>query len=434
MGNKLQNEGIFVRSQSPGGRTLRVHSQSPVGWTPWICFVLFLTMISSLFFSRFLLSASMIAFILVSVIHPELKTQVRQFFSNPLLWGMSLLFFIPLLSGLWSIDNEQWIDIMRIKLPLLLLPFAFAGKWELTQKQWDWVGYFFIGCILAGSLWTFFQYLPESKTVDQHYLQAKTMVTPLENDHVRFSWLVSVAILLCGWFFIKQRAQRSAYLFLITGTWFIIFLHLLAARTGLFSFYLKVIITAGWLVTTRKKRITALILLAVFAILPVIAYKTIPSFHNRVSFFLYEKGFFEKLNYLPGGNDAMRFISMKAGIDLMKEHPIGGTGFGDIQAETREWYELNYPGMKDDDKILPGSEWLIYGAGCGWPGILVFTFCMLIPFFIKAREKLWWWLLNSTAAFSFLFDIGLEVQFGVFIYAFVILWWGKWLKVGKLNR
>jgi len=29
---------------------------------------------------------------------------------------------------------------------------------------------------------------------------------------------------------------------------------------------------------------------------------------------------------------------------------------------------------------------------------------------------------------SLLFDIGLEVQFGVFIYSFVVLWCWKWLE------
>ena len=29
---------------------------------------------------------------------------------------------------------------------------------------------------------------------------------------------------------------------------------------------------------------------------------------------------------------------------------------------------------------------------------------------------------------GFVFDIGLEVQFGIFIYSFIVLWWWKWLK------
>jgi hypothetical protein len=88
--------------------------------------------------------------------------------------------------------------------------------------------------------------------------------------------------------------------------------------------------------------------------------------------------------------------------------------------------------MIEADKIKPSSEWLMYGAGCGWPGILIFSFVMIVPFFIRTKNKLLWWFLNATAAFSFLFDIGLEVQFGVFIYSFVILWWWKWMETEKM--
>ena len=88
--------------------------------------------------------------------------------------------------------------------------------------------------------------------------------------------------------------------------------------------------------------------------------------------------------------------------------------------------------MLEADKIYPSSEWLMYGAGCGWPGMLVFTFIMAVPFLLPVSNKLLWWLLNSTVAFSFLFDIGLEVQFGIFIYSFIVLWWWKWLKTEKV--
>ena len=166
--------------------------------------------------------------------------------------------------------------------------------------------------------------------------------------------------------------------------------------------------------------------------LPLIAYKTVPTFQNRVKYFLYDKEYFEKAHYLSGSTDAVRVISLKAGWNVMKEQPAAGVGFGDILIKANEWYDVNYPQMIEADKIYPSSEWLMYGTGCGWPGFIVFSFIMLIPFLVKTNNKLLWWLLNGTAAFSFLFDIGLEVQFGVFIYSFIILWWWKWLSAEKV--
>ena len=73
---------------------------------------------------------------------------------------------------------------------------------------------------------------------------------------------------------------------------------------------------------------------------------------------------------------------MNAGWRVMNGHPVTGVGFGDISSETNNWYAINYPQMIATDKIYPSSEWLIYGAGCGWPGFLLFTVIMLVPFFI----------------------------------------------------
>ncbi len=34
--------------------------------------------------------------------------------------------------------------------------------------------------------------------------------------------------------------------------------------------------------------------------------------------------------------------------------------------------------------------------------------------------------LASTVSLNFSFDVALEVQYGVFLYAFTLLWWWKW--------
>lgn len=409
-------------------------------WRSNIIFALIVIMMAALFLSRALLSVSMIAFVTFSFFHTGIKRQLSHFISSPLLWGMSLLFFIPFLSGLWSEDKKEWAEIVLIKLPLLFLPLAVAGHPgsncnQLQKKQWERLGYFFILLVTAATCWCMFHYVSNATVINESYLRAKSMLTPLENDHVRFSWLVCVGILLAGWLCSIKRKESKLFScsLAIIAFWLIIFLHILAARTGLISFYIMATGTVGWLFFKKPGPIAVagyyrLAILMVVIALPFVAYKVIPTFQNRVKYFLYDKEFFEKANYLPGSTDGVRIISLKAGWKLMQEQPLTGTGFGDILLNSKKWYGAYYPQMIEEDKILPSSEWMMYGAGCGWPGFILFSLVMLIPFFIKTSNNFLWWLLNSTAAFSFLFDIGLEVQFGVFIYAFIILWWWKWLE------
>ncbi|MBL7723356.1 MAG: O-antigen ligase family protein [Chitinophagaceae bacterium] len=405
--NKLQNEGRNT-----------------------IIFILIIIMMTALFVSRSLLSVSMMVFILVSFSHSGLKKQLRTFLQIPLLWGMSLLLIIPLLSGLWCDDKQQWLDIIRIKLPLLFLPLAFAGPIVITKKQGELLAYIFIALITTGTLWCMYHYLQHANEVNEGYLKAKSILTPLENDRVRFSWLLSVAILLAGWLAIKKQKEKktiSVVLMIVTG-WLVVFLHILAVRTGLVSLYLILLVSAIWLIIKKINWRYSISLLVLLIVLPLIAYFFIPTFQNRLKYINYDFEYFKKAHYLPGGNDAIRVISVRAGWEITKDNPVAGAGFGDILAEAKKWYELNYPQMTEEDKIYPGSEWMMHGAGSGIPGLLIFTIVMFIPFFVQVKEKLLWYLMNGTSAFSFLFDIGLEVQFGVFAWSFIVLWWWKWLK------
>jgi O-antigen ligase len=399
-------------------------------WRKQLLFYSIIAMLAGLFCSRVLLSISMMLFVTVAFFHKDIRSHLRQFFRSPLLWSMSLLFILPLLSGLWSDDKKEWLDILQVKLPLLALPLAFAGPFTFSKQQWHSIAYFFIGLVAAGTLVSVSRYISNMDAVNQSYLKAKTMITPLGNDHVRFSWLVSITVLLSGWMIWKTRQQNRvvAIVLGLISSWLIIYLHLLVARTGLFSLYIILFITGGWLIFKKIKPVLGMVFLLSLLLLPFVAWYLFPSFQNRVKYFMYDYRYAREVHYLQGGNDAVRVISLRSGWNVLSQHEWIGVGAGDIPVEIRKWDQQTYPGILEADILYPSNEWLIYGLIAGWPGVLIFTGILLVPFFSRKRNRLMWWLLNSTVAGSFLFDIGLEVQFGVFIYAFIVLWWWKWLE------
>lgn len=401
-------------------------------WRIHTLFYCIIAMMTALFFSRAMLSVAMMFFVAASFLHKEPREQLRRFVSSPLLWGMSLLFFLPLISGLWSGDKTQWLDTVRIKLPLLFLPLAFAAPFSFTQRRWNMLAWIFILLVLGGTCWSFFHYSANAAAINEGYLSAKSMITPLGNDHVRFSWLISLAVLFCGWLYFRGGLKVwEKYFVMAVAVWLIIFLHLLAARTGLLSFYTGLLIVVAWLIQNRLSRLYGLTLLLVCLALPLIAYYTVPTFKNKVKYFRYEWEHISGSGYLPGSNDGVRLISMKAGWSIMKENPALGVGFGDVMPASRVWYGSASPQMLESDKIFPSSEWLMYGAGCGIPGFILFTGIMCIPFFTRTKHGLTWLILNTTAALSFMADIGLEVQYGIFTYSFIVLWWWKRLTPEK---
>lgn len=382
-------------------------------------------MLLGLLVSRALLSIGMISFLTFTCLHKNFFRQLRTFFSTPFLVAISLLFFIPFISGLWSHDVQEWMIRTRIKLPLFLLPLAFAGNWKLSHKQWNRIAYFFLVLIFAGCCWSLYQYLGNFSVIHNEYLKAKMIPTPLENDHVRFSWLVCMAVVTCVLIFKKAKEKMWRIVLGVLMVFFIIYLHVLAARTGLLSFYIFLLFFVLHLIQSAKPK-QVVVVCSLLVLLPVAAWWLLPTFQNRLRYNVYDFSFVAKQTYLPGANDGNRMLSLKAGWAVLNEHPLG-VGVGDVIHETNEWYTAHVPNMLESDKIYPSSEWLFYGGAAGWAGFVLFTAIMLTPLFVKTKTFRFFWIaLNVLAAFSFLFDIGLEVQFGVFIYAFLVLWWWKW--------
>jgi O-antigen ligase len=367
----------------------------------------------------------MMFFIAATCLHNELISQLKCFVRSPLLVGIALLFFIPFISGMWSSNFQEWLDVIRIKLPLLLLPVAFAGKWQFTGTQWHLLASIFVLTLIIACCWSLYNYAQNTGHFNEAYLRAKTITTPLADDHVRFSWLVSTGVAVA---LIALHKTSSLYIKLFLSAALILFtvyLHILSVRTGLVSFYTIIFFLFLQLFLSGKQKWTLLIM-PLLIIIPIAAWFFVPTFKNRISYMLYDLSFIRNNTYVPGTSDGNRVVSYRAAWNIMKDN-FFGVGAGDIREQTNNWYNRNVPSMKETDKLLPSSEWFMYAGFAGWPGIILFTCSMVVPFLLKPRKhKYLWWSLNATAAISFLFDIGLEVQYGVFLYPFIILWLWRW--------
>jgi O-antigen ligase len=394
----------------------------------WALFGSMVLMMASLLISRGALSVSTILFLLLAIVRKDFRQQWKTFLSHPFLLFFTLLFFIPFLSGLWSENLAKWSDVVRLKLPLLFFPLAVAGSWQFSQRQWLLVAVFFLGVTTIGCVWSLLHYLQNAAAVHEGYLRAKTLLTPLENDHVRFSWMVSVAAMTCFLLLHLIKQKVLGILLGVLAAFFIIYLHVLAARTGMISLYIFLLLYAGWALLKKRSVQTAAIVFALFISLPVLAYFTVPTLQNRIRYLVYDLSFVQKAQYLPGTNDGARVMSLKAGWQVLQQNPFG-VGAGDVMHEANKWYAANVPDVLETDKFYPSSEWLLYGAFAGWPGVLLFSIIMFLPFFVSIKQhKIVWIAIHATAAFSFAFDMGLEVQYGIFLYAFITCWWWKWLR------
>jgi O-antigen ligase len=395
-------------------------------WRTPSIFITIIILLISLFISRAVLSIATAAFVALCFFHNSIWQQLRSFFRSPFLVSISLLFFIPLLSGCWSSNTSQWLAVLRVKLPLLLFPIAFAGAWQLSVKQWRIIAYCFLLLICMACCWSFFQYMQDSAAINESYLRAKTIPVLLGNDHVRFSWLVSIAVATAALLISKETktAYKTGLIALLL--FFVLYIHVLSARTGLILTYLFLFCWTINMVIQQGK--SWFIILAGVVIVSVASWYLFPTLQNRLRYNRYDLSFVLTETYLPGTSDGNRALSIKAGRHTLQQHPWAGVGAGDVWDTTRKWYATHVQGMLPADQLYPSSEWLVYGNIAGWPGLILFTICMLIPLCIKIPNRFFLVMLQSMAAMGFLIETSLEIQYGVFIYAFTILWWWKWLQ------
>jgi O-antigen ligase len=401
-------------------------------WKKKLIIISMIAMILGLLFSRALLSSGLIIFLLLTTFNLQFPEQTRIFFRSPVLWSISLLFIFPYIIGLWNEDRVQWMQVLQIKLPLILLPFGFAGISNFDSKDWRRIAWLIILTSLVASGWSLFQYFRDFETIHAAYLRSAVIDTPMDNDHVRFSLFITIAILTALRLLIAEReglTKNQIIIIWVSVIFLVIYLHILAARTGLICFYFSAMVLSIWRLGRKKDKWQVGLFITFLVILPVAAYFILPTFKNRVSYLRYDLRFVQKDAYQKGSNDGNRFRSIRAGIAVFQSRPLTGVGFGGLRSATDNWYNQHYPGMAESDKILPCSDLIVQGAAGGIPGILVFCIAIFIPMFIPGlRKNIFWIILNGCFLLSYLFDMGLEVQYGVFMHAFIIPFYYFYLK------
>ncbi|MBT8191677.1 MAG: hypothetical protein KJO29_14695, partial [Bacteroidia bacterium] len=77
----------------------------------------FLVLSIGLLYSRFMISLGMIFFLVGALWDGNLKEKFGRFLNNKYYLAVTGIFFIFLISGLWSENTDYFLNRMRIKLP-----------------------------------------------------------------------------------------------------------------------------------------------------------------------------------------------------------------------------------------------------------------------------------------------------------------------------
>ena len=376
-----------------------------------------------LVFSPVVLSVASILAVVVLVldprrgINPDWRAGMRYVGRSSLFWGLTGLYLVMLVSIWQTQDWSYLLDRLRIKLPLLLLPIAWAAllpRPTATPRPTalgETVLCAFVALVVAGVL---VNYALHFREINALIVQSHPMPVPRQN-HIRFSLLVALAAVIG----LHGGLQFGSRWLLSLGGFLFIGLHLLAVRSGLATGYVGMAIVLVWSSVHRGRYRELLLGLVVLLLLPVLAYLTVPTFRTKLQYMRYELLHRDPTQDTGEYSDAGRLTSIRLGLAVWREHPLLGVGYGNLRHATDEKYAEVLPGVPGK---RPHNQFVSALAAGGVVGFALTVGCFLLIGFGGGRWRdplffaLWTMLLLSC-----LVENTLETSVGVTLFTITCL-------------
>ncbi len=383
-----------------------------------------------LIYSRFLLSLSMFLWLIASLkskreesifqhsVLQKVTNYFTDFFKNKDFIVVTLFFFTVLISGFWSEDMRYFSERLRIRLPFLLMPLAFAWLVPISKKIYHTTFYFLIALLSLTMIGVLVHYSQDFEAINESLLRGKNIPVPM--NHIRFSLLLAFSTIV-GFIlwkkedFDKQWKKNSlmaSIIFLFAS------LHILAVRSGIACFYLTVIMLGVRYIFLSKKYFLIVALLVFSIGIPSLSYVFFPSIKKKVEYAFFD---FEQFRAGNGANysDAERIGSIMAGLKVGNDSPILGCGYGDLEKEVSIAYKEVFPQEKEPK--IPHNQYIMTYAGLGTIGLFIFLFAYLFPIFYKKNyQEPIFLALNIITGLSFMVEGTIETQVGTAFYVYFL--------------
>lgn len=198
--------------------------------------------------SEFLMSISFIILALAWLVNGPKRIQWNAVVKNKLVWSGLILFLIPLVSLLWTENYSFSFNDLRIKLPLLLIPF-FIASYELKEKNFFILLALLIGSTFVGSIILFinYHYFMDGKLQDLREIS-------IFISHIRYSLIIDICIYILIYAAIKWRNKYSIIAILM-ALWFIYFIFFLGSGNGFIGLLLILVFGIALLLFKSPYRI-----------------------------------------------------------------------------------------------------------------------------------------------------------------------------------
>jgi O-antigen ligase len=204
--------------------------------------ILIWVMVASLPLSKYLASATQILLVIVWLAEGNFSEKWRRIKASPQILIFTLIFFVPLVSMIYTTDIAWGLHDLKVKLPLFFMPLVLGSIKPLDKNELRAILGGFVVAVLIGALVSLSIMLgfgPAKYTSDRQ--------TIIFISHIRFALMVVLAIFILFYYaFDQQTPARITFILVPCALSLIVFLFLLKSLTGVI-----ILIIGGMLLALR---------------------------------------------------------------------------------------------------------------------------------------------------------------------------------------
>ncbi len=338
-------------------------------------------------------------------------------------FSFAALYILYLIGMLYSKNLGYGFFDLQVKFSLILFPLIFATiDWDFPfQKLVSNVFKAFIaGCLtvtLILLVMAFYDYIRFGDPAVFFYSQFTRIIHP---SYLAMYMNLAVSIIACSLIRNDHRLTiKIRVLQVMLLLYFTLVTFLLNSKAGIFSLmFISLIIIIYYLVVYKRIwkgilvfLLSLIVFFALFTFFPNIAER----FKKTQSVLSEQKeGTPEKME-----SNSERLIIWKAGLQVIRKHPVFGVGTGDVKDALLAEYQKEDKLFIYNLRLNAHNQYLQTYIALGIFGLLLLVFFLGLPAWMAIRRMhLIYFSFLTVFAFNILVESMLEVQAGVVYYAF----------------
>ena len=138
-----------------------------------------------------------------------IKTKLSRFFHNIPAVLLVAFYLMHVVGLLWTSDFEYALKDLRVKLPVLVMPFVLSSMEPLDRKRFNIVMLVYVLSVFIATQFSFFRY------VKHNYEDIREISHFI--SHIRFCLNIIFCIAIIGWYIVKAKAPEPSVPELVEG-------------------------------------------------------------------------------------------------------------------------------------------------------------------------------------------------------------------------